>query len=143
MPLTALWAGRLLRAAFAGDSLPAFTGRKVGLGPASGTPPTGTDPGTAITGDPRVGPSQWSAAATAGAVTAIQTLDAFSFTNMPAVPSPGVRWYNVWTSDATPERIAYGQLSADRITQSGDTLVFAAGALSQGMVTTIGSTPTT
>lgn len=142
MPLTVNEAYRLLRTGFAKQAYALNTDTKVGLC-TSATVPTGTSPGTPITGDPRVGPTDWSSGETAGGVSSIKNVGAFSFTNMPAVGSPGVRYLDIYDSAGTPNRKAYGQLSADRITQAGDTLTFADGALSIGLVTSIGSIAST
>lgn len=149
MPLTESYAIKMLRAAFAGDALPAHTATKVGLvaatahtATAAGAP-TGAAAGTAISGDPRVGPATFDNGSTSGGVSSIKNVDAFQFVNMPDVPSPGVTHLNVYDSATTPERKAYGMLAAPRITISGDTLTMAASALQVGFVTTPGSTPTT
>lgn len=149
MPLTAATAIRMWRQEFAGDAPPAWTDTKVGLVAATSWAdgvtgaPTATAPGTPISGDPRVGPATWDNGSTAGGVSSIKNVDAFQFTNMPSVPSPGVTHIDVWDSAATPVRRAYGRLAAARVTISGDTLTFAASALQLGAVTTPGSTPTT
>lgn len=142
MPITAAEADRLLRTSLAGQAYSLSTASKVGL-ETSATVPTATAAGTPITGDPRVGPTAWDAAATAGGITSVKNTDAFSFTNMPSVGSPGVRYFAIYDSAGTPNRKAYGQLSADRITAPGDTLTFAAGALSVGMVTSVQTTAST
>lgn len=142
MPFTAVEAIRLLRTSLAKDAYTLNTDTKVGLC-TSATVPTATTSGTPITGDPRVGPTAWSAGATGGGVSSIQNVGAFSFTNMPAVPSPGVRYIDIYDSAGTPNRKAYGQLAADRITAAGDQLTFADGALQVGLVTSIGSTAST
>lgn len=139
MPLDANEAARLEQTSVAGSSYTLTTATKVGL-ETSATVPTATARGTAITGDPRVGPTAWNTPTTASGITAITNNDAFTFTNMPAVGSPGVRYFSVNDSAATPNRKWYGQLAADRVTVSGDNLTFAAGALSLGVVTSIQTT---
>jgi hypothetical protein len=139
MPLTATEASRLLQTSVAGQTYNLSTATKVGL-ETSATVPTGATAGTAITGDPRQGPTGWNTPTTASGITAITNLDAFTFTNMPAVSSPGVRYFSVYDSAATPNRKWYGQLAADRVTVSGDNLTFAAGALSLGVVTSVQTT---
>lgn len=141
MPMTAAEAARVELASVARQAYTLDTATKVGL-ETSATVPTATAPGTPITGDPRVGPTGWNAPTTASGITAITNTDAFSFVNMPAVGSPGVRYFSVYDSAGTPNRKWFGQLAADRVTVSGDTLTFAAGALSLGIVTSQGSTAT-
>lgn len=143
MPLTEDWAKRLLQISFAGTpALPTYSATKVSLC-TSATVPNATTAGTPISGDPRVGPASWTTPATVNGVTAIANVDAFSFTNMPAVAAPGVRYYDIYDSAGSPNRKAYGQLAADRVTVSGDTLTVSAGALSVGLVTSVQATPST
>jgi hypothetical protein len=148
MPLTAQTAIRMYRQEFAGDAPPAWSATKVGLVAATAHTdgaagaPTATAPGTAISGDPRVGPTSWTDGETNGGVSSIRNIDAFSFTSMPTVPAPGVTHLDVWNGDGDVRR-AYGKLAAPRITVFGDTLTFAASALQLGAVTTPGNTATT
>lgn len=138
MPMTAAEATRVIATSVAGADYTLTTPTAVGLETTAGT---GTAPGTPIPGDPRVQVGGWNAAATAGGVTAGNNADAFSFTNMPAVSSPPVDYFSVYDTAGTPNRKWYGQLAASRVTVSGDTLTFAATALSLGIVTSAQSTP--
>lgn len=62
-----------------------------------------------------------SVAASSGAVT---------ITNMPATTINGVE---VWNSNGTPSRQELGNLTTPKTTASGDTLSYAAGAVTSGM----------
>lgn len=141
MPLTAECAIRMLRTEFAGTSGTTAESRLGLVTDTNGTQaPTATAPGNAINGDPRVPVPAWDNGATAAGISAIKNVGAFSFTNMQNVPTPGVTHFNVYDAGATPKRRAYGQLGAARVTVSGDTLTFADGSLSVGLVTSPGST---
>lgn len=142
MPITAAKAIQMLRQEFAGDTPPTWTQTKMSLvsDTTGAQAPTATAPGNAITGDPRVAVPAWDAGSTAANISAIKNVGAFQFTNMPAVPSPGVTHFNHWDSAGTPVRRAYGNLAASRVTVAGDTLTFADGSVSVGMVTTPGTT---
>lgn len=54
------------------------------------------------------------------------TGSAVSWTNMPATTIVGVE---IWDSAGSPVRLAYGALSANKTTNSGDTFTIASGAL--------------
>lgn len=56
---------------------------------------------------------------------------AVAFTNMPAATTVAVE---LWDSAGTPARLSQGSLTASKTTALGDTLSFAAGALTQAMV---------
>lgn len=56
---------------------------------------------------------------------------AVTWTNMPAATIVGVEQ---WTSDGTPKRTFWGQLTANKTTNSGDTLTIASGSLTDTLV---------
>lgn len=49
---------------------------------------------------------------------------AVSFTNMPAVLSPGIVGIELWDSAGTPVRRWFGALTADKVINKGDTVTF-------------------
>lgn len=55
-------------------------------------------------------------------------------TNYPRVET--VTSVEVWSADATPKRIEYGNLAASRAMAAGDTLSFAAGAITSALTGT-------
>jgi hypothetical protein len=86
--------------------------------------------GTGITG------TYGSAGLTSGtwtqtAATQTDAAAAISYTSMPAATTAGIE---AWSSDATPVRTEYGTLSGgSKTTASGDTLSFAAGAITSAL----------
>ncbi len=88
-----------------------------------------TTPGTSV---PGVTPQTF----TASGATAEQVSNSngINFTNMPAVPSPGVQGITIRDSATTPARKWSGPLAAAKITNAGDTLSFAVGAVVASLV---------
>jgi hypothetical protein len=62
----------------------------------------------------------------------ITTTGAISYTVMPATTTTAVEW---WDSNGTPRRAAWGALTVSKTTGAGDTLTFAAGAVSENINT--------
>jgi hypothetical protein len=60
------------------------------------------------------------------------TNGAVSFTNMPAVGSPGVQGCEFYDQAGTPVRKAYGALGSAKIVAAGDTLSFAQSSITLG-----------
>jgi len=86
-----------------------------------------TAAGTEVTGGSYARQSVTFSAASAGSTS---NSAAVSFTSMPAVTVTGI---DIWGSEATPVRRWFGNLSASRTTASGDTLSFAAGAITASL----------
>lgn len=53
-----------------------------------------------------------------------------SVTNMPATTIPAVE---IWNSNGTPERQEFGNLTTPKTTNAGDTLTYAAGAVTSAL----------
>lgn len=86
--------------------------------------------GTQVTGGSYT-PQSLTAAFPAGSTNgSITTTGAVSYTGMPAATVTAVEW---WDSNGTPRRAAWGALTASKTTGAGDTLTFAAGALSENI----------
>ncbi len=64
------------------------------------------------------------AVAMTGTPSARAANNAWSQTNMPAVPSPGVVGIELWTTETTPVRRVWGALATAKIIAAGDTLSF-------------------
>lgn len=80
--------------------------------------------GTEVTGGSYARQSiTWSAAASGE----IHNDTTINFTNMPTCTVVGIEVYD---SNATPKRLAYGALTASKSVSSGDTLQFAASSIS-------------
>jgi hypothetical protein len=82
--------------------------------------------GTQITGG-SYAPQNLSTALGTEANGAVANTSAVTHTLMPAATTVGVEW---WDSAGTPRRQAWGALASSKTTASGDTLSFAAAALS-------------
>lgn len=81
---------------------------------------------TAGTGAPTVAFS----AATAATPSVSATSGAVTITNMPAATTVGIE---IWNSNATPSRQELGALTASKTTAAGDTLSYAAGAITSAL----------
>ena len=86
----------------------------------------GTDSaaGTEVTGGSYARQTITVGAASGGSVSNNATI---SFTNMPAATVVGIEIYD---SNGTPKRLAYGPLTASKTVAAGDTLQFAASSIS-------------
>jgi len=87
-------------------------------------------------GTPVAGGSYAPQTFTASGATAeqVSNANAINFTNMPAVASPGVQGITIRDSATTPARKWSGPLAAAKITNAGDTLSFAVGAVVASLV---------
>lgn len=83
--------------------------------------------GTQVVGGSYTPQSLTAALPAGGTNGAITTTGAVSFTGMPAITTTAVEVYD---SNGTPRRAWWGALSASKATGAGDTLTFAAGAIS-------------
>jgi len=72
----------------------------------------------------------WAAGVSTAAPATAQNSVAVSTTNMPATTVVGIE---EWDSAATPVRQEWGALSANKTTNAGDTLSFAAGAITDNL----------
>lgn len=96
----------------------------------STTPPTASAGGSEVSGGSYARQTATFASASAGAKA---TNAGLTYTNMPAVSSPGVSYVEHWDSAGTPVRRWFGPLTAAKITNSGDTFSIASGSLSFGL----------
>lgn len=80
--------------------------------------------GTEVTGGSYASQTITFGAASGGTITNDATIN---FTNMPAATVVGIE---LWDSNGTPKRLAYGALSANKTTAAGDTLQFAISSIS-------------
>ena len=94
---------------------------KVALSTSAGSDTTA---GTEVTGGSYARQTITVAAASGGSVSNSATI---SFTNMPACTVTGIEIYD---SNGTPKRLAYGTLTTSKTVASGDTLQFAASSIS-------------
>jgi hypothetical protein len=86
----------------------------------------GTDSsnGTEVTGGSYAQQTIAFGAASGGSIT---NSGVINFTGMPVATVVGIE---LWDSNGSPKRLAYGALSANKTTASGDTLQFAASSIS-------------
>jgi hypothetical protein len=102
----------------------ATTPMKLALATATGT---ATTAGTEVTGGSYARQTITFNAPSAGATA---NASAISFTNMPAVTVTGI---DIYDSAGTPIRRAFAALTASKTTGAGDTLSFAAGAITASL----------
>lgn len=88
---------------------------------------TNSAEGTQVTGGSYVSQTITFAAATGSGPATATNAATIDFTGMPACTVTGVE---IWDSNATPKRIWYGPLSANKTVNAGDTFEIAAGQLS-------------
>lgn len=89
----------------------------------STTPSTATTNGSVVSGGSYAdGTVTFSGASSSSVVSNV----AVTFSGMPAAVIWGVE---LWDSAATPKRVAWGQLTAQKTTNAGDTLTISAGSL--------------
>jgi hypothetical protein len=80
--------------------------------------------GTEVTGGSYAQQTITFGAASGGSIT---NSGVINFTSMPVATVVGIE---LWDSNGSPKRLAYGALSANKTTASGDTLQFAASSIS-------------
>lgn len=97
-----------------------------GSGSANGTELATSGGYTAGTGAPTIAFS----AATTAVPSVAASSGAVTITNMPATTIVGVE---IWNSNGTPGRQEWGALAANKTTASGDTLSYAAGAVTSSL----------
>lgn len=125
MPLTQTEANALANASMGGTAFTApTTPMKVALTTTVGT---ATAAGTEVTGGSYA--RQTLAITPASGSTPGSNSGALTYSNMPAIGSPGVQGVDVYDSTGTPRRIWTGALTAAKTTNAGDTFTIAAGAL--------------
>lgn len=118
-------ANRLLDASFGTASYTAPTGAmKLALATSTGS---NTSAGTEVTGGSYARQTITMGSASAGSCSNGGTI---SFTSMPAATVTGV---DIYDSNGTPRRAWVGPLTASKTTGAGDTLSFAAGAITASM----------
>ena len=128
MALDQTWAKKVQDHCHGGAALPQPTGLKILLMTANGTPAAnGTEVATsggytAGTGQPAVFGNATTASPSVSASSGVT-----SFTNMPGVTTVGIE---LWNSTSRQE---FGALSASKTTAAGDTLSFAAGAITSSL----------
>lgn len=105
----------------------ATTPMKLALATVTGTDTTA---GTEVTGGSYARQTITFSAPTLGTPTTTSNSGLISFTGMPAVTTTGI---DIYDSTATPVRRAFAALTSSKTTASGDTLSFAATAVSASL----------
>ena len=126
MPLTTAECNNLLNASTNATSYPNTTATKLGLVTAVGN---ATAAGTEVTGGsgPYARQACTFSTASGGSIANSSTV---TFTGMPACTVVGAE---IWDSAGTPNRKWYMSLTASRTLQAGDSISFAASAVSLGL----------
>lgn len=130
MPLTTAECANLLNQSTLASSYTWTTGpTKLALLTAQAGSPA-TTAGTEVTGG--TGPyARQTCAFSATATGTISNTTAITFSGMPAGT---IAFFEIWDSAGTPNRKWYGSLTASRTLQAGDSINFAAGSVSLGLV---------
>lgn len=126
MPLTQQVANELANHSMGGTVFTMTTPAKVAL---CTTAPTATAAGTEVAGGSYARQSITTVTAATGA-TSGKNGNALTYTNMPAVTSPAIGWVDVYDSAGTPKRLWFGNLTAAKTTNAGDTFTIDANSLS-------------
>lgn len=129
MALDQTWAKKIQDHTHGGTALTAPSGFKVLLMTANGTSTSnGTELATGGGYTAGTGQSITFAASTSATPSVSANSGTISFTNMPATTTVGIEIWN-----GTPVRQEFGALTASKTTAAGDTLSFAASAISSAL----------